>query len=591
MTSETQQKKKSPSRISGLRFLDQFGQPPIFNIGGSDSFKTNIGVFWTLLMLATILYAGIYYFIRYVSFKNPDITAQTLQLQTVPPINLGKNKFFVSFVYRDDNRQVIIKDFQITWFIVEAFSVKLQQSGSDQQPQLSRTQIPILSCGEAGIDSQGLSGQTSIALNENASCIKFSDDVVIEGGPGSDLFQYVEVIVRACDEDDSRCKTSGIGIDDTIGTSPALKLAAKRVRVVTLQFNFFEAGVDVDDPHDPLNKNINSNYELRMDAFQEKYRTFFFQKFIVKDVRGIFSDSESSVESVTLSNVLTETTTRIPGRKDIEFVTPSGTETRSANYMTIRLQASNAEYTITRTYTKLIDVFADVGGIAEIATFIIAIMYSWHNGIRMEQNLINNGILDDEQEEVASQLGKGGFSYSEIFRFTYCCCLSRKRRRGEFFESCKETLETRLDILKFVKSRGEVGVMQAALLEPYQLKLISLGVTEKSKSGVTEKYQRSKEMSIEEALEELKRDNNKSEIGRSIDRWIRLNLDPGVKGRSSEVTSEKEKRPGSGILRQVEPMRADNSIDGGIDDQRRNRVKPNYTRVKSISISKSQLDR
>lgn len=541
------EKKKSHSTkeslFSKVRFLDIFGQPPIFNIGGEDSFKTNLGVFWTFLLLVILFYSMIHYFINYLSNKNPDLTTQTLRLDKPPQINLGKNGFFASFVYRDDNKEVIIKNFQKTWFIVEAFQVSMTKSQSDGKRSVSRNQISILSCADADIDQTELYGEKSVALNEDASCIKFDNNAILEGGPGNDDFKFVEIVVRPCDETTSACKTSGIGPYDAIWNNTALNLAAKRVRVVTLQFNFFEAGIKIDDPDSPMLKKINSNYELRMDAFQEKYRTFFFQKYSIKDVKGIFSDSEETIESVSLNDVLTETTTRIPGRSDIEYTVNGKTEARSANYMTIRLQSSNSEYTITRSYTKLIDVFADVGGIAEIATFVIALMYSWHNAIRMEQNMINRGVLVKEEEEQAKEFGKHGFSYFELFKFGFCgCCIKKKKtqRRKEFYEECKQTLEKRLDILDFVKVQGKVGMMQSALLEPYQIKLLSLSVKEKAKTGIDTKYREAKNMSVEEAMVRLEKTGKKKEITRIFDQWILENMERELTKKASDVSENNE---------------------------------------------------
>lgn len=538
---------KNKSSSKNLRFLDQFGQPAIFNIGGEESFKTNLGVLWTIILLFVLIYAMIYYFLNYINFKNPDVTTQTLRLDTFPKINLGEHDFFVSFVYRDDNKEVVIKDFQITWFIVEAFQVTIQKTGGNEKPTVSRSQIPILFCGDAKIDETDLKGERSVALNVNASCINFDNNAVLEGGPGSDVFKFVEVIVRPCDETDTRCKTYGIEIDDTIGTNPALKLASKRVRAVTLQFNFFEAGIQVENAEKPLMKNINSNYELRMDVFQEKYRSFFFQKFSIVDVRGILSDEEKRKESLTLSDVLTETTTRIPGRKDIEFKLSSGSETRSANYMTIRLQASNTEYIITRSYKKLIDVFADVGGIAEIVTFVIGILYSWHNSIRMEQNMINNGVLNGDEQ--AKQVGREGFSYSELFCFGLCgCCSKKKSKKGrkEFYEECKGTLENRLDILNFLKTQGKVGIIQSALLEPYQIKLLSLAVSEKSKTDLSKKYEEAHALSIKEAIEKLNEDGKKNGVTKMVDKWILENMNNEIRNKygTVSITSLEQERVG-----------------------------------------------
>ena len=113
----------------------------------------------------------------------------------------------------------------------------------------------------------------------------------------------------------------------------------------------------------------------------------------MEDTTGWFYDINKEYEGLILERSTTESTSREPWYK-AEYVEPDLTYgLRGTNYMTIRLQASNQRYVITRKYKKLIDVLSDVGGLAEVITFIIAVLYSWHNEIRLNQLLINEGIL------------------------------------------------------------------------------------------------------------------------------------------------------------------------------------------------------
>lgn len=61
--------------------------------------------------------------------------------------------------------------------------------------------------------------------------------------------------------------------------------------------------------------------------------------------------------------------------------------------------AENKELDVIRTYSKIIDLFSNIGGIAEVVTFIIAILYSWYNSIKMEGLLLNKGVLQVDNIE------------------------------------------------------------------------------------------------------------------------------------------------------------------------------------------------
>ena len=380
--------------------------------------------------------------------------------------------------------------------------------------------MEIKDCRDAEINGAKYQGEKFIALNDDASCIKFDQNAEIEGAPGSSVYKFIEVIVRACDETNDDCKTKGINAGDTIASNPKLYAAYNRIRVVTLQFNFVEAGARMDDHDDPMKLNINSNHELRMDVFQEKYRTFFFQQFTVEDVTGWFSDEIINKTSIAFDKVITETTTRDPGNSDIEFQGPDGPVERSANYMTMRLQASNTHLKITRTYTKLIDVFADVGGVAEILTFIIAILYSWHNNVRMEQALINKGIINSQD------VPQGEFGYRELLCFNYFGCCKKKSKRKVMYENCLDSMYRRMDILEYLKKQGNSELLQGALLKPYQLKLVPfLALSENGKNVLTKKEKKAKDMKFEDCMEKVTSGEGKSDLSALVDQWLLENLD------------------------------------------------------------------
>jgi hypothetical protein len=57
--------------------------------------------------------------------------------------------------------------------------------------------------------------------------------------------------------------------------------------------------------------------------------------------------------------------------------------------MVIRIFSSNKQTKIYRTYNKLLDVFANTGGISDLIIYAIVIMYGWYNSVRMDQTLLN----------------------------------------------------------------------------------------------------------------------------------------------------------------------------------------------------------
>ena len=512
-----------------FKFLDLFGQPPLFTIRGDNAFKTHLGTLSSIVFLSILFYSLFHYFIIYYEYRDPDISTQSVKTDTYQAIDLGKQDFFISFLYRDSKKFATLKGFEATWLIIEAFYVTETQSNgatSGVAPTESRTKIEIKNCESVSIDKTDLKGSSNVALNSEASCIVFDEGIEIVGSASDDTFKYVEIIVRPCDEESSTCRTSGLNAGDTIGSNSKLQDAYKRLREITLEFNFMEAGVSLDNKTKPLTKTINTNYELRLDLFQEKFSTFYFQNFNVSDTEGrfLFLESTKEYNSITLDKVISQSTTRDPGSKDVKFFSPTGELSRSANYLTIKIQASNNEYTIERGYKKLIDVFADVGGVVEVITFVIAILYSWHNDIRMEQTLVNEGLLNARDNPEAKEFG-----YFEVLCWNWgciCCCKKKKDARRDAYERYKDGLDDRLNILNFLRRKGNQQVMQEALLKPYQRKLIPFLLVGQREGMEDEDHAKLQKLNLLDAVQKLKSgEEADNDVTEKFDEFLKANLD------------------------------------------------------------------
>lgn len=293
-----------------------------------------------------VLFSGlIYYFLIYIKSQNPDVATQIIRTDQYDPIDLGASDFFISLAYRRHSQSTGpegIESFNTTWFRVDAYHV----SGVSQPV---RRNIPLKRCNESDIDQTLYIGDKESAFHVNSSCIKFENDTLIGGFPGSSDFKYVEIQVFPCVEsidedptfnkDTSPCKTCNLTIDRTFQNDPGnnMTFAFQRVRNFTLGMSYLQTGANLDNFENPLTKTIDSNNELRMGLFQESYRTYFFQSYKVEDTTGWFYDINKEHEGISLDRSTTETTTREPWFK-AKYTNINGElKPRGTNYMTIRL--------------------------------------------------------------------------------------------------------------------------------------------------------------------------------------------------------------------------------------------------------------
>lgn len=170
---------------------------------------------------------------------------------------------------------------------------------------------------------------------------------------------------------------------------------------------------------------------------------------------------------------------------------PAGTKsptrvTVKASYIEFYLYSSNNKLIFTRKYTKIVDVFASIGGISEVIGFVVIFCYAWYNGIKMEQKLLNFGVLNQQKERSLQQVkDKEGnddsdwekerfFTFGELVKFGLmekgmsCCFKDAKiRKRKEFYDRVNDAKDTRTDVINIMKSVADIDTIKEALLTPY----------------------------------------------------------------------------------------------------------------------------
>lgn len=158
-----------------------------------------------------------------------------------------------------------------------------------------------------------------------------------------------------------------------------------------------------------------------------KMISLYFKEVEVQTDKGLFMESMETKGSMSIDSVLIDTLDRGFGATSEEqepvenkglqnqpkpsnrilqpggAPAPTGTKsptrtTVSASYIEFYLYSSNNKLIFTRKYTKIVDVFASIGGISEVIGFVVIFCYAWYNGIKMEQKLLNFGVLNKQKE-------------------------------------------------------------------------------------------------------------------------------------------------------------------------------------------------
>lgn len=537
-----------------LKFLDQFGTPAIFSIEGKESFGTFIGVLWSIVFLVALLISIIFYGKVYSLKEQPTVQTSLLTNAEVEQINLANSKFFVSLQFREEGQFIESSSYTNTWFRFKAFLISETQESevSEIVPEVTRTELEIVDCSEdSSIDKTQFSGRVQEALQKGSSCIIFNNNEVLTGDHNSLIFKYIDIEVLPCDEDLPSCKTGGLSEGVNLGNTVADE-ANEKVRKVSVEVNFVEAAGNDESFNNPVNLHINSNYKFSMDLYMEQFVDIYMMPLTVDSVYGEFWDSQSSASSLTLSQVIQDSTTRDPGTKT--FSKQGQDDSRSANYLNIRILGSNKSLTMTREYKKLIDVFSDVGGLAEVISFVIALFYGWYNGVKMETYQVNKGVLQSDhindelhREELQN---RRPFYFCEIFCFAYLGFCFKRSPRFKLYEASLERVEERTDFLTFIQTQGNNLSMIDSLFEPYQRKLIQFVKIDAQKMDA-----KVDGMTLDKALDSLGDQKAKGQMQQAIDNWLSKNIDLDIKNDTPFKVKKtmKNNSKGGTKFNQIEP--------------------------------------
>ena len=567
--------------------FDWFGATPTLYLDGEDSQTTYCGCCLTLLFIGLIGIAVYHYFWMYYTGASAIFSQTELATQEYSELNLGQDFFFVSIVYRFRDKLVNKEEIEDIFINLKAYAVKFHYGEEGGDPEKSREALQFTNCKEMSNEykEEDFVGNLQ-ALSKFAQCLRIPKDFELKGAVGSEEFSYIEIEVLPCDIKHPKCQTAGAKKGSTIHTSKQLEKAYKFSRQFELSLSFTDFKVNVQSYHNPLVKTINSDNVIKIDLTRQKKRDYYFKNISVVSETGFLWETETSESSVAYNKAYSDSFMRDPTLK-IKFKGPNGKEERYAPYVVYRLLASNTVTNVHREYELLLDVFGNVGGMSEILTILFIFMVTFHRDVRLEQNLLNSGLLNTEltSEEDQSRLifssqsrifrerkYRQRYGYWEVFRFKYLgwfyeCCLPsydeqqnrltqptqfgqlqnryknleeeeeapRVERFGEYQRDIG-LLEERLDYKKLIRSTGQMDVLSNTIFEDYQAALLP-----HLKVKSDEITERVKKMTHKQAYDQLYNETlQKTELQRRIDAFIRNNLDEKFKDDMEYLREEAE---------------------------------------------------
>lgn len=576
-----------------------FGSPVAFNINGDEQYKTIIGCFWSIIMIVSLSSAFGWYFTTFWSRSNVEVTTEIAIQEEYPRVNFNEIGFFFSVTATKDHELIRIEDlsnvlkFEANQRIFDSQLVNGERSKSIER---TPTEVPFKPCKSGGkkgsVGGKNLEGKSSLALSDRAWCSflkPFSNQTMfVEGNEDSDTYAFIQLKILPCDDtspsclyyylkkpsdeeggtkeecrrfknevalqatqqseyyygpdDDCDCSLSGEGTTTNwkkrCETSKALIRSAinNQIGKVQFTFNYVEAAVKPENYEEPFSYTIKSTIKLYGSIMSTKIANIYFRETIVNTDVGMLAEMFDVQSSVTFDAVLTDFLDRGEDKKNPRLGVNGQSSEVPSSFMEFNLFSSNNQMIFTRKYTKILDVFANVGGVAEVIGFVIIFFYAWYNGIKMEQKLLNYGVLNksDKKKGENRKFGNHSENWEKSRYFGFFDLLKygliekglgfcfRQDKKYELYQATKDTFDKRTDIINIMKAVSDVDTLKDALLSQYQIRLMPYLSNQKADNDDDVIS-----MSINEAINRLhKEGKHKNLINQKLDEYLKIHL-PG----------------------------------------------------------------
>lgn len=156
------------------------------------------------------------------------------------------------------------------------------------------------------------------------------------------------------------------------------------------------------------------------------------------------------------------------------------TDTQSP-MINVFFEAGYTKEVVTLSYMQILGLFENVGGTMGVVLFGLGALYTWHNSIKFEQEMLNKTVLYQPENTNEADYKNLYFGYWFLFKMYFrslCCCCCQKNKKlpkKEFkYNMAKQKMESDMNIITHNHRKDRSALLEKILIKPYQMKLISM---------------------------------------------------------------------------------------------------------------------
>jgi len=360
-----------------LKFFDYFGIIFNFKLKADYSFQTRTGGAVFLLFLFFVLYFFILTFYDFITRSVYNINYSTKVVNPAPSINLHQAGFMFAYALEYNNGSSIYPDFQDS---IEHKVTLIKMSDSDSKNK-NKTIIKSNLCKHKDLN-KNINLKTFKNLNlDHYYCLNITPDITIEGTYTNNIYQYIQLDI-SINKNYLNYNTSSDKNLDVLGKS--ININGLRVALY-----WADTTHNVEKKDYPISAYL-KNYIRYFDFwYLQKINMDFSIVEFSTDMDMIFQRPES-FSNITFKEI-SEYFITAENRTNIE---------KGGTLISIYLRSSCEIIKIDRTYQKIAEFFANLGGLQSNIFFFLYIIMNFFNQFRANMCIMNNCIKYREHFKV-----------------------------------------------------------------------------------------------------------------------------------------------------------------------------------------------
>ncbi len=370
-----------------LEYVDIFGTKFNFNVNERDTFKTPLGGFLTILTIGLIVFFSFFFGTDFYYKVNPIIFSNTIVPDRYEdPILLTPENLVIAWRIEDPFSLKISTD-KVIYPIQRQSYFKSNAQGDLDMIYIK--DLPITTCNE---NNAKMKEFTEFNKLENWNCFDWSEEEKRLGGFwDGDYVLWYQLYLYLCDKgvEYSSSNPNCTNLEDY------WKFETKHGGGLAISFMYPEYYLSAEDTVNPL-RIFYKNYYYFFSPNTYKIDRFFFNKITLFDDQGwIFED----IRNKTLLSI-----NKIQDDQNINNIKDG----KSSQMYEFNLYVEKASKTFKRSYTKIQDVGAKVGGMIKVILVIFGFLNSFFSSHKLNLSIFYRVFDFDSKVNHGNQSNKQG---------------------------------------------------------------------------------------------------------------------------------------------------------------------------------------